>query len=172
MSNKRRGQYDTGAVYKGATEAEIVMRYANCLKQEIEKLGHTVVRTRVDEHDPAPVWRRDDIAMSYRCDRMISLHTNSGGGRANGTETFYRGADDKAMALRLTEAVCQVLGTKNRGAKTEQESQHSSLAVLEFDKCWLVELGFGDNAEDLAKLLDPALMQDTCAAVARVITAP
>lgn len=171
MSNKKRGVFDTGAVYKNATEEEIVMRWGNCLKAELEKLGHFVVRTRIDKDDPAPVSRRDDVAASFRCDRMISLHTNSGTGRSNGTETFYRGADDKAMAVRLTDAVCKVLGTRNRGAKTEQESQHSSLAVMEFDKCWLVELAFGDNAEDLAKLLNPKLMQATCAELARVITA-
>lgn len=172
MSNRRRGIYDPGACADGATEASIAMDWANELRAIIQSLGHRVVRTRVDSHDPAPVSRRDDIAYSYHGDRMISLHCNSGGGgSASGTEVFYRGADDREMAAKLSAAVAGALSIRDRGAKTEAESQHSSLAVMEFDKCWLLEIGFIDHAGDRAKMLDPDTRKRTCNVIADVLLA-
>jgi len=169
MSNRRSGKYDPGAVAGGYTEAEIALAWANELRTILRAAGHRVIRTRVDEQDPCPVWRRDDIARSYKGDRMLSLHCNSGGGKPSGTETFFRGEDDRELAIKLTDVVCRVLGTKNRGAKTEKESQHESLAVMEFDKCWLLEIGFIDNEEDRRKMTDPALRLAACQELAKVI---
>lgn len=169
MSNRHRGMYDTGACDGGATEAAIVMEWANELRGILKAQGHTVIRTRVDAKDPAPVSRRDDIAASYGGEIMISLHCNSGGGKASGTEVFYRGGDDKEKAQKLSVALSSALGIKNRGAKTEKESQHESLAVMEFDKCWLVEIGFIDNAGDRAKMLDPKLRKAGCEALASAL---
>ena len=100
---------------------------------------------------------------------MISLHCNAANGKASGVETFYRGEDDREMAVQLTNAVCGVLGLPNRGPKRESDSQHASLAVMNFDKCWLVELGFIDNPTDRAKMLDSTLRQNACEAIADVI---
>ena len=169
MSNRKRGQYDPGAVSNEATEAGIVMEWVNELRSILVGRKYKVVRTRVDAKDPCPVSRRDDIAVSYGGKLMLSLHCNSGGGKPSGTEVFYRGSDDKPMALKLSEVVSRVLGTKNRGAKTEEQSQHTSLAVLEFDKCWLLEIGFIDNAEDRAKMLNPEIRKAACIAIADVI---
>ena len=171
MSNRKPRVYDPGACSGGHTEAGIVMDWANELREIILACGHKVVRTRVDEKDPCPVSRRDDIAASYGGDVMISLHCNAANGKASGAETFYRGAADREMAKKLTDAVCGVLGIPNRGPKTEKDSQHASLAVMEFEQCWLIELGFIDNSEDRAKLLDPALRRKTCEELAKVILA-
>lgn len=167
MSNRKRGKYDPGACAAGATEAAIAMEWANELRAILIARGQRVIRTRVNENDPAPVWRRDDIAVSYHGDIMISIHCNSDGG--TGTEVFYRGAEDREMARKLSAAVSGVLSIRDRGAKTESESQHESLAVMEFDKCWLIEIGFIDNAGDRAKMLDPSLRRSACMAIADVI---
>lgn len=169
MSNRKPGVYDPGACSAGSTEAGIVMDWANELREALKARGAIVVRTRVDEKDPCPVYRRDDIARDYKGDRMISLHCNAATGTASGTETFYRGSDDLELAKKLTAAVCGALGTKNRGPKTESQSQHASLAVMEFEKCWLVELGFIDNHDDRAKMLDPELRRKACEALATVL---
>jgi N-acetylmuramoyl-L-alanine amidase len=172
MSNRKRGVYDPGAVSGHHSEAAIVMDWANELRQIIRADGHKVIRTRVDAKDPCPVSRRDDIARAYGGDIMISLHCNSSGtGKASGVETFYRGADDREMAVKLTNAVYKALNLPNRGPKTERQSQHSSLAVLDFDKCWLIELGFIDHHQDRLKLLDPALRRKACEAIAAVVLA-
>ncbi len=169
MSNRKSGVYDPGACAAHHSEAAIVMEWANALRGILQARGIKVVRTRVDEKDPCPVSRRDDIARAYGGDMMISLHCNAATGTASGVETFYRGSDDRAMASALTAAVANVLKTPNRGPKTEHESQHASLAVMEFDKCWLIELGFIDNPGDRAKLLDPVLRWQACVAIADVI---
>lgn len=169
MSNRKPGVYDSGAESHGFTEAAIVMDWANDLRMVLQARGAKVVRTRVGAQDPCPVGRRDDIARAYGGDRMISLHCNAATGTASGTETFYRGADDRDLAARLTAAVCAVMGTPNRGPKTESASQHASLAVMEFDKCWLLELGFIDNHSDRAKMLDPVMRRKTCEAIADVL---
>lgn len=170
MSNRKRGVYDPGACAGGATEAAIALDWANELRKTLIARKHRVVRTRIDDKDPAPVSRRDDIAVSYGGDIMVSLHCNSTPG-ATGTEVFYRGEDDREMARQLSAAVSGVLSLRNRGAKTEAQSQHTSLAVLEFDKCWLIEIGFIDNAGDRAKMLDPSLRKAACEAIADVILA-
>jgi len=169
MSNRVRGQYDPGACAAGYTEAAIVMDWANELRDILRARGARVIRTRVDDKDPCPVWRRDDIATSYGGDMMISLHCNAATGKASGTETFYRGNDDLSFAKRLTDTLCAILGTPNRGPKTEQASQHSSLAVMGFGKCWLIEIGFIDHIGDRNKMLDPAMRRKACEALAGVL---
>jgi N-acetylmuramoyl-L-alanine amidase len=170
--NVTRHAYDPGVVIGKHAEAAVVMIWANALRDALRDLGHTVIRTRVDALDPCPVSRRDDIARSYECQRMISLHCNAADGSASGTEVFYRGADDKPMAEALSRAVSRVLRIKDRKAKTEKQSQHRSLAVMEFDQCWLIEIGFLDHPTDRSRLLDPALMRQACEQIAHIITGP
>lgn len=169
MSNKKRGVYDSGAVSAGVEEASVAMEWGNELRSAIIRLGHKAIRTRVDAKDPAPVSRRDDIAVAYKCGRMLSIHCNAANGKASGTEVYYRGADDKAMAAQLSATVAGVLGLPDRGAKTEKSSQHTSLAVLEFDKCWLLELGFIDNPRDRAAMLDAGLRKKACEKLATIL---
>lgn len=174
--NKRRGQYDPGAVVKvdgkEITEAEIAMRYANCLRDILRAAGHTVIRTRIDDKDPAPVSRRDDVARAYGCRRMLSIHCNAANGKASGAEVFYRGRDDQNLAKKLSAHVANALAIPDRGAKTEKESQHPFLAVLNFDKCWLLELGFLDNPRDRVAMLNPERMAAACRAIATILTTP
>lgn len=169
MSNRKSLIYDSGAESNGYTEAAIVMEYANVLRLELVARGFKVVRTRVDDKDPAPVSRRDDIARSYGAACMISLHCNAANGTARGTETFFRGEDDRAFAQVLNNAIVKAMGTKDRGVKTEKDSQHTSLAIMEFDKCWLVELGFIDNPDDRSLMLSATIRLAVCKAMADVI---
>jgi len=170
MSNRRAGVYDPGAEFGRHSEAEIVMTWANELREILRADGHYVCRTRIDGRDEAPVGQRAKIAKDFRCEIMISLHCNAFDGRAQGTETFYRGPENMLRARLLNEAVSRGLGTLSRGVKTEGQSQHSSLAVMSFQPCFLLELGFIDNASDLASLINPALRRATCDLLAKVIT--
>lgn len=172
LGNKAEGRYDPGAVSDGVTEAAIVMDWANELRAFLLAEGHSVIRTRVGANDPAHVSERAGLAEKYRCEVMISLHCNAANGSANGTETFYRGQQHAPKAQRLNGAVVSVLKTRNRGIKTEASSQHKRLAVMAFQPCFLIELGFIDNPEDRKKLLDPKLRMEACAALAEAITKP
>lgn len=170
LSNQRPGVYDPGACAGGETEAAIVMEWANDLRMILRARGIAVVRTRVDAKDPTHVSQRAAIARRYKGDIMLSLHCNAANGSASGTETFYRGSENKALATRINLAVVKALGTRNRGVKTEKDSQHTRLAVMDFQPCFLIELGFIDHAGDRAKMLDPALRRAACIAIADVLT--
>jgi N-acetylmuramoyl-L-alanine amidase len=169
MGNRRAGRYDPGACSEEHCEATIAMAWANELRAILLAAGHRVVRTRVDHKDPAPVGKRAAIASEYGGDIMLSIHCNAANGAANGTETFYRGAENKAKAARLNLAVVNALRTLSRGIKIESDSQHARLAVMSFQPCFLLELGFIDNASDRAKMLNPDLRRLACEALANVL---
>ncbi len=169
MSNRRAGVFDPGAVSDGVRESDIAMAWANELREILITAGHRVVRTRVDEKDPAPVGERAAIARQYGGEIMISFHCNAANGQANGTETFYRGASNRPKAEAINRAVVESLGTKSRGAKTESQSQHARLAVMGFQPCFLVEIGFIDHDGDRTKMLNAALRHRACEAIARQI---
>lgn len=169
MANVRAKVYDPGACAAGHTEAGIVMDWVNELRGILLTAGHKVIRTRVDDQDPAPVSRRASIARQYDGDIMISFHCNAATGSATGTETFFRGKENAALATKLNKAVRSVLGTRDRGIKTEAQSQHKTLAIMAFQPCFLIELGFIDNDHDLAKMLDPTIRRKACEALASVL---
>lgn len=173
MSNRRAGVYDPGATVKvngkEITEAEIVMDWANELKTQLEVLGAKVIRSRINASDAAPVGERVATAHKYGCDTFISLHCNAADGKAHGTETFYRNPKAQALAKACNTALVESLGTKDRGLKTEQQSQHARLAVLNFPHACLIELGFIDHAQDRLKLTDEHLRLLACQALADAI---
>lgn len=170
MDNRRPGTFDPGAVAGGVREADIALDWANELRGLLMDAGHQVTRTRIDHSDPAPVGQRAAIARKFRGEIMISIHCNAADGKASGTETFYRGTANKSKAVALNAAVVTALATKDRGVKLESASQHARLAVMEFQPCFLIELGFIDHRGDRARMLDPALRKQACEALAKVIT--
>jgi N-acetylmuramoyl-L-alanine amidase len=169
LGNRKRGMFDPGAVSNGIREADIAMAWANELRYILIARGKKVIRTRASNADPASISDRAGIAMAYGGDIMISLHCNAATGTASGTETFYRGESNKAMAERLNAAVVRALATRDRGVKLESASQHSRLAIMAFQPCFLLELGFIDNASDRAKMLDTGLRQKACEMLADAI---
>jgi len=167
MSNRRAGRFDPGAMADGYLESTIAMQWANELRELLRAAKQAVVRTRIDSLDPAPVGQRAAIAARYKGDIMLSLHCNAADGKASGTETFYRGEGNKAKASAINKAVVDALGTKNRGPKTESSSQHARLAVMSFQPCFLLEIGFIDHPGDRAKMTDPALRRKACEAIVK-----
>jgi N-acetylmuramoyl-L-alanine amidase len=171
MGNRRAGVFDPGAVSAGIREADIALAWCNEIRGLLMARGNKVVRTRVDNSDPAPIGQRAGIARQYGGTVMLSLHCNAATGSANGTETFYRGETNKAMAERINAAVVSALGTRDRGVKTESASQHARLAVMAFQPCFLLEIGFIDNAGDRAKMLDPELRRKACQGIVAALLA-
>jgi N-acetylmuramoyl-L-alanine amidase len=140
----RTDSYDPGAVYKGHEEASVALQYALAIKYIFNQAGIEVFLTRDDASDFTPVGKRDDKAKAAGCTHFISLHLNAGGG--TGTETFYRDSQDKIFASKVQSVALQSFGLKNRGLKSESQSQHKRLAVLDFNgPACLVDLGFIDS---------------------------
>lgn len=154
FANRRPGVYDSGAVGFGLCEADVVLALGLSLRWVLRQAGHFVFMTRDDDSDPDPVGTRDDRAEEAHCDVFVSLHCNSADVQnASGTETYYRDAADKVLAARVHAAAVESLGTHDRGLKTEDASQHSRLAILDFDgPACLLELGFLSNAADNARM--------------------
>lgn len=169
MGNRKSGVFDPGACSGGSQEADIAMDWVNELRSILLAAGHRVIRTRIDHKDPAPIGKRAGIAHHFGGEIMISLHCNAANGSASGTETFYRGDANREQAETINRAVVDALGTRNRGTKLESLSQHARLAVMAFQPCFLIELGFIDHAGDRAKMLDPVLRKAACNAIARVL---
>lgn len=169
MANRRAGVFDPGACSGGSQEAEIALAWANELRAILLAAGHRVIRTRVDHKDPAPVGKRAGIAHHFGGEIMLSIHCNAANGAANGTETFYRSESNREQADAINMAVVNALETRNRGTKLESLSQHARLAVMAFQPCFLIELGFIDHSGDRAKMLDPVLRKAACNSIARVV---
>lgn len=167
---KQKTRSNCGAGHGSQRRLVDVLQWANCLRDVLRDRGITCVRTRVDRNDPCPVGRQDDIARAYGCDVMLSLHCNfSDSPLVRGTEVFYRGEDDRVFATALSSVVAKSLSTRDRGPKREKDSQHRSLAVLDFDKCWLIELGFLSNLDDRIAMQDAAIRLRTCIAIANLL---
>lgn len=155
MSNRRQGVYDSGATSGVFTEADIVLQIALSGKWIGKtEFGLNIFMTRDDDSDSNPVSLRDDKAELADCTHFISLHCNAASGNATGTETFYRDSRDKVLARIVQDSALSAWNLKDRGLKTESDSQHSRLAVFDFDgPCCLLETGFIDRKSDRDKLL-------------------
>lgn len=171
MSNRKSGVYDPGACSGKDEEASIALVWVNELRSILQKLGHKVVRTRMDAKDPAPVSQRAAIAKEYKGEVMLSIHCNAANGKAGGSECIYRGDKSKTKAASLSKACATALGIKDRGPKVEADSQHGRLAVMAFQPCFLLEVGFIDNEIDRAAMLDPAKRLAACNAVVAALLA-
>jgi len=169
MGNRKPGKYDPGAVSERNEEASIAMQWANVLRGILMARGHKVVRTRKDEKDEAPVSKRASIAKEYGGEIMLSIHCNAATGTASGSECIYRGAANKAKAAAISAACAKALGIKDRGPKVEADSQHARLAVMAFQPCFLLELGFIDNPKDLDAMLDQARREAACQVIADLL---
>lgn len=169
LSNRRAGVFDPGAVADGFRESDIVMIWANEIRECLHANGYRTIRTRINNMDPAPLAMRSSIAKEYMGEVMLSLHCNAANGTANGTETFFRGESNRKKAQAINDAVCAALGTRNRKAKLESESQHERLAVMEFQPCFLLEIGFIDHTGDRSKMLDSCLRKQACEKIAKIL---
>lgn len=157
MSSRTAGVLDPGAIgLQGLREADIVLQWALTGKFVLEQqFGFEVHLTRLSNSDPAPLGTRDDIANKNGCVAFISLHCNaSAAPQANGAETFYRDAKDQDLA-KAAQNILVRMGMRNRGVKSETQSQHKSLAVFNFKgPATLIELGFITNQKDVKFMTD------------------
>lgn len=89
-------------------------------------------------------------------DISLDIHFNAAGAAATGVECFVReGArvTEKLVAIELCRLISNTLGIKNRGVKTDNQGQHSKLAMCSDIRCnaVLLEVCFLSNQGDVAK---------------------
>lgn len=94
-------------------------------------------------------------AMLQKYDIALDIHFNScGDPSVGGTEAIIPNrytSDEWQIADELVTTTCMILGTKNRGIKTEQQTPHEKLAMLSnYDACnILLEICFVNNKNDI-----------------------
>lgn len=125
--------------------------------------------TRVDDSNPS-LAERAKFAEKVGADVFISLHMNSAGKTASGTETLYasnnknkeNGMDSKKMAELFQEYLVDELGLKGR-----RIVDRTGLYVLKNNSvpAILIELGFLSNANDYDKLTDEDFQDDAAKAI-------
>lgn len=149
LGNRRLDVDDPGAVSKGIKEKDIAWNFALTLIHIGKDRGHKMVLTRTHNRPPGqgeknfPVSSRAKIAEAADADVLISLHCNASvNPLAKGVEVYFRSSANEVLAGRIQRALVAVTGQKNRGVKHESQSQHKSLAVLNFHTAVLIELGF------------------------------
>ncbi len=146
------GHYGT----KGATgyldEAVCNIEIYNELKPLLIKAGHTIYDC---SSKVKPDYKSSTkIANSYDLDLLISIHLNSSEDPSgNGTEVLYYPTNKtgQAYAEELSKVISDTLGTRNRGAKPEDD-----VYIIAHTKatCILIESLFVSNKED-SKKYDP-----------------
>lgn len=93
---------------------------------------------------------RTSIVNNWNADYCISLHFNSNAGTpATGTETYIiaKGGKAEALANKVNNAICEKIGTVNRGVKV------GNLAMVRDTNCpaVLIEVCFANNINDVNK---------------------
>jgi len=160
LSNRSPGVYDPGCVHGALEEAEICLTWAAALAGALAARSVATFLTRPTKETSAPVGTRDDRAKAAGCTHLISIHVNDAdSAQAHGTETLYR--DDQYFAGRVHSAAADGLKLTNRGLK-----HRTDLAVLNFPKSCLLELGFIQSAADRERFLDAAVRKETCRLIA------
>lgn len=89
-------------------------------------------------------------------DICLDIHFNAAAASATGVECYVReGARvlEKMIAIEMTRLISNTLGIKNRGVKTDNQGQHSRLAMCSDIRCnaVLVEICFLSNTNDAEK---------------------
>jgi N-acetylmuramoyl-L-alanine amidase len=170
LGNSAAGRYDPGAVSGEHQEATIALEWANATGRELTALGADVIYTRPSRASSAPLRWRTQHAREQNCKLFVSFHLNASNGQGHGTETFYRHFTSRRIAKAINDALVGVLGTRDRGVKTEQSSARGSIHVLGFTPdSVLIELGFIDHASDREKVLAPANIAAGAKAIAEAI---
>ena len=145
---------DPGAVSDGFTEFEIVQDINNRVVALAKAEGYNYETKAVHESNRTYQSRIKPV----KGDVIADLHMNaSNDPTSTGLEVYISrnaGADSKAMAKEASEGLSQIIGIRNRGVKTEGQSQHNTIGILnKSGTAILVELGFINNPEDRRKVI-------------------
>ncbi|MGX5768811.1 N-acetylmuramoyl-L-alanine amidase [Bacillus cereus] len=115
---------------------------------KLRALGH-IVYDDTDEVGRTQAQNLNNIVAncnSHAVDLVISYHLNASDGNGHGVEVLY--FDQKDLAEKVSAQLAKDIGWRDRGPK-----QRTDLAVLRGTKApaILIELGFIDNDDDMAK---------------------
>ncbi|HHK5539757.1 N-acetylmuramoyl-L-alanine amidase [Bacillus cereus] len=137
-----------GANWGNRKEHIMDRQVKDAVTTKLRALGHTVYDD-TDEVGRTQAQNLNNIVAncnSHAVDLVISYHLNASDGNGHGVEVLY--FDQKDLAAKVSAQLAKDIGWRDRGAK-----QRTDLAVLRGTKApaILIELGFIDNDDDMAK---------------------
>lgn len=155
--------------YEKHLNLDIALRLEECLKK---KNINTYMIRKSDVY--VSVYERANIANKLNASLFVSIHNNSFGQEANGTETLYNpnnkdeniNIQSKKMASIVQNNLIKALGTRDRGIK-----ERPNLIVLKHTTMpsVLTEIGFLTNPKELELLNDNNFRQKAAQAIADAI---
>lgn len=138
---------DPGATAWQRREADIAVEFRNMVAFYLQRAG---VPHELDGQGTRNLPLREAAARAKRHPIGVEFHCNAAmDRRATGAECLSA-PQDKALAGRLSAAIAQALGIRDRGAKPENAGQHHRLAFVQAGGI-VVELFFLTNPDDLSK---------------------
>lgn len=169
------GGKDTGAVgVTGLLEKDVNLAIVLRMDRLLRDAGLRTLLTRDSDTYPT-LQERTDLANQAQATVFVSVHNNAAGDpTSRGTETFYWGTtagDYSVEGRKLAEAIQKNLvadlASFDRGARTHWKNLHVLAESLMPSA--LAEVGFLTNAEEEAKLRDPAYLDAAAAAIVKGI---
>jgi len=168
----------------GYVEADGVLDISLKLKDELLNTGAFEVKLTRETDVYIGVRTRGEMAASWGADMFLSQHSNASGLAKNtttrGTEVYCSvDLKDEALAAKMSKAIAEAIGTKDRGAKKRESNNYVGedyYAVIDgaqdggVPHVLLIENAFHDNEADEALLKDPAMRAAIAKAQAKVIS--
>lgn len=157
------GGSDSGAVGNGYYEKDFTLSIVKAAKTYFDSNGsYKVYYTRLDDTYPS-LSDRYKLANEVQADIFVSVHINSAGSTATGTETLYNPDRNKKNSAGLTcyqladytqKRVLAATGFSNRGLKQRCSRLGNGLAVLNNNNgpATLTEIGFISNKTEAKKM--------------------
>ena len=136
---------DPGAVHKGVSEYEVMRNFRQKVAKKLEERKHEFIQDQDHETNRQfqnrirPLLKTGDVTMAFHLNSSAS-------GKATGVEVFVSrnaGSDSKALAKEMVDGLAKIMQIPNRGVKVENQSQHSSIGILNLrGSAILIEFGF------------------------------
>ena len=141
------GGRDRGAIWGGVHEADLNLKVARRVEENLKRLGYPVTMTRRSDAF-VTLKKRAQIANRHRNAIFISIHFNATRHTGvRGAETFYVGQKGNFLAKSIQDKLVTGLKVRNRGSRCRK------FAVLRQTACpaVLVECGFISNSHERSR---------------------
>lgn len=156
------GGKDPGAIgVTGTKEKDFALTMVKKIEQRLKDNKKVSTILTRDNDKFLELSERVSIAKKKKVDIFISMHANSSGTGASGTETFYTREDSKALADILHKHLIGATGLRDR--KVQKKSLHVTRETNM--PAVLLETAFINHPEDEKKLFDPAFQDRVADAI-------
>lgn len=156
------GGKDPGAIgVTGTKEKDFALTMVKKIEQRL-KANKNISPILIRDNDKfLELSERVSIAKKKKVDIFISIHANSSGTGASGTETYYTREDSRALADIIHKHLIEATGLRDR--KVKKDSLHVTRETNM--PAVLLEPAFINNPDDEKKLFDPAFQDRVADAI-------